>query len=423
MDALRADTDRWTEALCRLLRETEEALSDSAALAGDERAQVLADLTGERARLQAALRRVTGDGDADADEAGGGEGGQGGEPALQASWDGGDVVVWAANRDVEPAGSDELHRLVADAGAATVDWGLHRGVPLPTGARVAAVTAPISGALGWLVGVGAGQLGREAAPSARWMGEVALWATECVALGRMAPTLARSDNGGGPNGRHTTGRWAVRWTPAAIDAARLRELAARMPGAVAALAPSPASPERLCRSVLASAVDAVCRAGAARLVTVATAAVARTRADVAEAVLAGLDGTPFAAAARPASELADELKRWAAPVVNPASVGLSVRLDAPERDGGWLLTVEATGLERHPVPVEQALAFPNRAKAQEADVHLRRLERLLPALLRPTRRRGQVVLGADEAWELMTGTGASLVAAGFDVHVPAVSRR
>jgi len=427
VDVLQADTDRWTGALCGLLRETEEALADVAELTGDERAQVVADLTGERARLQAALRRVTGEDDdeGDGDGRAGDDDDDEGVLALQASWDAGDVVVWAANRNVAPAGSDELHRLVAAAGAATVDWGLHRGVPLPTGERAAAVTAPISGALGWLVGVGAGQLCQDCAPSARWLGEVAAWATECVALGRMAPTLARADGagGGGANGRHATGRWAVRWAPAAVDGARLRELAARMPGAVAALVPPPSSPERVCRSVLAAAIDAVCRAGAARLVTAATAAVARTRGDVAEAVLAGLDGTPFAAAARPASELADELKRWAAPVVNPGSVGLAVRLDAPEKDGGWLLTVEVSGLERQPIPVEQALSFGNRAKAQEADVHLRRLERLLPALLRPTRRRGQVVLGADEAWDLMTRLGATLVAAGFDVKVPAVSRR
>ncbi|MGH9178926.1 MAG: DEAD/DEAH box helicase, partial [Acidimicrobiales bacterium] len=159
------------------------------------------------------------------------------------------------------------------------------------------------------------------------------------------------------------------------------------------------------------------------LVTVATAAVARSRGDVTEAVLAGMNGATFTAATRPAGELADELKRWAAPVVSPGTVNLTVRLDPPEKDGGWLLHVEATGIERQAMPMEQALAAPNRAKAQEAETQLRRLERLLPPLLRPTRRRGLVVLGADEAWEVMTSTGATLVAAGFDVRVPAASRR
>ncbi len=428
MELLQADPAEWAAALHRLIIETTDALAGAARITGDERDQILADLSGEQSRLQAALHRLTGsnrisqsvhafdDGDED-DEVD--------EPdvlALQASWDAGDVVVWAAGRGVPAAGPDELHALVADAGGATVDWSLHRGVPLPTGDMAAGVTAPVSGALGWLVGVGAGQLGADAAPSVGWLGDVAAWATELVALGRMAPTLTRADKNGAP-ARHGTGRFAVRWAPAVVDAARLRELAARMPGAVAALTPAPSSPERLCRAVLAAAVDAICRAGARRLVTAATAAIARTRGDMAETVLARLDGEPFTANARPAGEMADELKRWASPVLSAGTVGLTVRLDPPEKDGGWLLHVEVSGIERHLVPVEQALASPNRAKAQEANVQLRRLERLLPPLLRPTRTRGTVVLGADEAWDLMTRTGAALVAAGFDVRVPAASRR
>ena len=431
LEALGAEPDLWVSTLRWLLRETEEALAGAEDIRGDERSQVLADLSGERLRLLTSLRRLTGD------DGHGDDGNTDGDAAdadvvrLHASWDGGDVVVWAASR-LAPADPQELHRLVAEAGGATVDWRIHRGVPLPSGARADAVTAPVTGALGWLVGVGAGQLGAEAGPGVRWLGDVAVWATELVALGRMAPTLARSDNGGSEKGgsdkssaggRHATGNFNVRWVPAVVDGPRLRELGARMPGSVAALAPLPPSPERLCRGILSAAVDAVCRAGAARLVAAATAAVARTRGDVAEAILAGLDGSPFAAAARPAGEMADELKRWAAPVVSAGTVGLTVRLDAPERDGGWLLTVEVTGLERHPVPVDQALGSSNRARAQEVDTQLRRLERLLPALLRPTRRRGQVVLGADEAWDLMTRTGACLVAAGFDLRVPMASLR
>ena len=427
LEQLQADRGTWAAALRSLILETEEAVACAARITGDERDQVLADLTGERTRLQAALNRLTGVNGRTADSIGHHDDEEDDDAdgcvlALQASWDAGDVVVWAAARSVPAAGAAEVHRLVAEAGGATVEWGLHRGVPLPTGERADAVTAPVSGALGWLVGVGSGQLGDESAPSVRWLGDVAVWATELVALGRMAPTVTRADQGGGP-GRHGTGRFAVRWAPAVMDAARLRELAGRMPGAVAALTPAPSSPERLCRAVLAAAVDAICRAGAARLVTAATAAVARTRSDMAEAVLARLDGEPFTANARPAGEMADELKRWAAPVLSAGTVGIAVRLDPPERDGGWLLTVEVSGLERHFVPVEQALAAPNRAKAQEVNTHLRRLERLLPPLLRPTRTRGKVVLGADEAWDLMTRTGAALVAAGFDVRVPAASRR
>ncbi|HET7486803.1 MAG TPA: SNF2-related protein [Acidimicrobiales bacterium] len=419
MEQLRADPAAWAGALHRLLVETDEALAVAAGIPGDEREQVLADLNGERARLAAALRRLTG--------AGGDEEPEGDEDAdvvlLQASWDGGEVVVWGANKAAPAADADELKELVADAGGATVGWESHRGVPLPAGDPAPALAAPVSGALGWLVGVGAGQLGGDdAGPSVRWLGDVAAWATELVALGRMAPTVVRLDKTNDA-GRHGTGRFAVRWAPAVVDAARLRDLAARMPGSVAALVPPPASPERLCRSVLAACVDAICRAGAGRLVTAATAAVARNRGDMAEMILARLDGKEFTANARPAGEMADELKRWASPVLSAGTVRLAVHLDPPEKDGGWLLQVNVSGLERQLVSLEDGLATPNRAKAQEVKTQLRRLERLLPPLVRPTRTPGKVVLGGDEAWDLMTRTGAALVAAGFDVRVPAVSRR
>ncbi len=214
----------------------------------------------------------------------------------------------------------------------------------------------------------------------------------------------------------------MRWLPGLVDADRLRNLSARMPGAVSAAEQPRSRPSQLCRSALGAVVDAVCRAGAARLVTAATVPVARSRSEVREAVLAGLDGTPFSAAVRPAAELADELSRWTAPVTGDRTAPLTVRLAAPEDDGGWLLTVEVEGPDgrQH---VEDALGGDRRAWATAVEAELRRLERLLPALMRPGRRRGRVVLDGGEAWDLMTTTGPVLEAAGFRVRVPALSRR
>src|SRR5205823_6579324 len=49
---------------------------------------------------------------------------------------------------------------------------------------------------------------------------------------------------------------------------------------------------------------------------------------------------------------------------------------------------------------------------------------LVPALLRPGgQRRGQVYLSQAEAWDLMTELGPALESAGFEVRVPALSRR
>ena len=75
------------------------------------------------------------------------------------------------------------------------------------------------------------------------------------------------------------------------------------------------------------------------------------------------------------------------------------------------------------ITIEQAIA---NAGSNQGDVEdeLARVERMVPALQRPGgTRRGEVVLSQDEAWELMVTTGSLLVAAGFDVRVPALSRR
>jgi hypothetical protein len=429
---LQASPVEWARTLGELLTETEEALAVVAASDREERDQALADLAGERESLAQALNRLTGE---DVEPlAVPGLGAAGYEaaaeelpdlpkvPALQASWTADQVVLWAGNPSVRSPDRDELATFITDAGAGAVDWvPLAKGVALPGGEKAAAVAAPIGAALGWLVGVGAGQLAAETGASVRWMGEVATWATELVAQGRMVPSLRKATTQTGKGNRQRTGSYAVQWVPAVVDRRRLGKLSARMPGPVKALDPS-AKAERLCRSVLIAAVDAVCRTGAGRLVTAATPPVARTRRDVSEAVLAGLAGTPFNAAQRPATELADDLARWAAPVLGDGDVGLRIGLDAPEQDGGWLLTAEATGVERQPLPIDKALATASGAKAQRVEAQLQRLERLLPALSRSSKR-GSVVLSADEAWQLMTSVGPSLAAAGFDVRVPVASAR
>jgi superfamily II DNA or RNA helicase len=170
-------------------------------------------------------------------------------------------------------------------------------------------------------------------------------------------------------------------------------------------------------------VDAISRAGAGRLVTPAAAPHASTRTEIAEAVLSGLDGRPFVADSEPAGRIGEDLKRWAGPVTANHRVGLIVRLDQPQADGGWLLSVEATGVDKHPMPVEHALVVASGTKSQQVEAQLRRLERLLPVLRRPSTRRGQVVLDSDEAVELMFTTGPSLGAAGFDTLLPVVSTR
>ena len=81
------------------------------------------------------------------------------------------------------------------------------------------------------------------------------------------------------------------------------------------------------------------------------------------------------------------------------------------------------GAEGELLPIEVALSDggPARPLADE----LVRLERMLPvaAAARAPCAGARSYLSQDEAWELMTVTGAELEAAGFDVRVPALSRR
>ncbi|HSS08517.1 MAG TPA: DEAD/DEAH box helicase [Acidimicrobiales bacterium] len=413
---LEANPDAWVATLRRMTAATDEALRTSQQLDGLEREQVLADLREERARLSSALYRLTG-------ESNGADRGRllpPGPPVLQASWAAGRVVVWGGGPGAMPVSVDELKGFLEEAGAGSVGWEIHGGVPLPGGVRAEALAVPASRALGWLVGVGVGAVeGADVGPSVRWLAEMARWATELVAQGRMVPRLRRSRS------RETgpTAPFAIRWLPALVDPERLAVLTRQMPGAVAATASSEPA-EGMGRAVLAGMVDAICREGAARLVLPATPPVARSQLELSEAVLSGLDGSRFEAAAGLGEELAGRIDRWTRPITFDSGVGLRVQLEPPDREGVWMLSVHAVGVDRSPLPVEVALVTAPRNKRWAVEAHLARLERLCPVLSRPGgHRRGEVALSTDEAWALMTQTGPVLAAAGFDVRVPPLSRR
>lgn len=451
VEMLAADRFGWAAALRRLVFETDDAIKSAERSLGEERAQVLRDLASERERLASALERLTGDRVSPPPELAGADGAveknrARGEPTqtsqgapagsavlnepveavLQGSWAEGRLVVWAGALGASSEDGRELVGLLDRTDASGLGWERHPGVPLPSGDLVEARSAPLSHILGWLVGIGAGQVGGPIGPSLRWIGQVAVWGTALVAEGRMVPVLrsvaGASPQAKSPAGRALTGRHRVRWAPALINREQLVNMAERMPGSVVALARLPQQ-DGACRAILASVVDAVCRAGADRLVVPAAVAEAITRTEVAEAFLSGLAGKPFSASVDAAGRLGEDLKRWASPVTGTIKVGINVRLASIEEGGGWLLSVEATGVDRQPLPVEHALAVASGAKSAQVEAQLKRLERLVPALRRPTTRRGQVVIDSEEAAELMFSTGPVLAAAGFEVYFPAVSSR
>jgi superfamily II DNA or RNA helicase len=423
---LDSDRQAWTSALRRLIIDTDDALRRVAQLPGEERDQVIADLGGERDRLAAALTALTGEvvvpsplaqqAPAAAVEAAPQVATAPAVAQLQASWADGRVIVWGGGRGVEPADTDALKVLLTEVDADSIAWERHAEVTLPGGGRAEARSAPLAQTLGWLVGLASGQVEGAIAPSLRWMADVAVWGAELVAQGRMIPVVRGSGGGG-----HAQSRHRVRWVPALADRERFADLVGRMPGAVVAVQATP-QPDGACRAILASVVDAITRTGAERVPVPAALPAPSSRVEVSEAILAGMHGRAFSADAEVAGRLADAMKRWAAPVATAPRVGLSVRLDPPADDGGWLLHVEATGVDKAPLPVEHAMVVASGTKSGQVEAQLRRLERLLPLLRRPSTRRGQVVIDSDEASELMFSTGPSLTAAGFDVYLPQVSR-
>ena len=430
IEVLESDRLAWRAALSRLLRDAEEHLASARTLQGEERAQVIADLESEHRRLAAAWKRLTVGPDAARDESDDDDDAEvlaPGRIQLQASWEPGRVVVWAAGPGTKFATCDEVTAMLAAAGAPSSGWTKHSSVPVPgVAGHAEAFAIPVGEVLGWLVAAGADEAGDDIAPSVRWLGRVAIWAVELTARGAMVPLLRQRKRGSGGS-TESTASYSVRWTPALIEPARLASIVAVMPRALLALDPK-VDARALTRSALTGMVDAICRDSARRLEVPAPPPRIRTATDVAEAFLARLDGSAFDAPVRLGGEISARVERWGRSVTGEHA-RLVVRLDPPDDGDAWRLTVLAAGRDSRDngsgglVPIEQAIVDAG-AERRDVEDEMARLERLLPALMRPGgTRRGQVVLSQDEAWELMTVTGAQLLAAGFDVRVPALSRR
>jgi hypothetical protein len=399
-------------ALDRLVLETNETLDAVRQITGEERDQVVADVEADLARLLSVRPVLAGPAPT--------PGGPPlalvpvGEVALQASWSAGQVVLWAAGPGTQPATSEELLARLAALGGPS-NGGAHASVPLPSGTRAKAVSVPVAEALGWLVSVGGGPTPEGVGPSVVWMGRVAVAAVRVVAQGAVVPALR-----GGKRGDGGSMGLSVRWVPALVGGDELDELADAVPPPVVAL--TQAGGRTVTAEVLGAVVDTIVSDAAGRLELPAPPPITRTASAVAEAVITRLDGSSFDAPVAVGAEVSKRLDRWARPVTGTDRARLVVQLDPPDRSDAWFLTVLGRGAEGGLLPIEVALG--DSASTKPMADELTRLERVLPALLRPGGlRRGQVYLDQAEAWELMTVTGASLEAAGFDLRIPALSRR
>ncbi len=409
---LEADPGWYQRTVERFIDDTDERLENARQLRGAERALVVADFESDLALLEATYDLMT---RAAASAAAGLVADPAGEVLLQASWANGEVVLWAGGPGVPPAPNDVLSSRIEATGAPAMGWSVHPGVRLPGGVHAEALSIPVADSLGWLVAVGGGLGGDGLGLSVTWLGRVAVAAVRLVAQGRIVPGL-RSDG-------RTEGEameLAVRWSPALVDEVEVAELAEAMPGPVTALAGNDA--KVVTRNVLAAVVDAVARDAAGRLDLPAPPPATRTPAAVAEAVITRLDGSSFMAPVAAGAEVSKRLQRWTKAVVNPSRPTLVVQLDPPDKGDAWFLSVLGPGAEGNLLDVEVAMVDGKDGKSLADE--LARLERIYDVLLRPGgRRRGQVYLSQDEAWELMTVIGPSLTSAGFDVRVPPLSRR
>ena len=343
--------------------------------------------------------------------------GQPGTLQLQLSWHQGRLIAWVAGRNAGSADVPEIRARLKEVGADPDSWTEHRPVPLPNGTHAPALSAPLPVTLGWIAGLGGTAGDERLGVSVTWLGLATALAVRLVADGRMVPQLEKVADAAG-----NRSKFAVRWVPTLIEHEDLTGLSKSMPTSVTVFDRRTGS-QQVTSRIISGMVDAICTDAAARVEVPAPPPQPRTTADVSEAVLTRLDGSVFEASHQAGTEVAKVLKQWARGVIGDAVLKLIVQLDPPDQSNAWHLKtlVDING------KLDRAEAVMSRSKHNRKEAikrELERLEGLYPPLARSrSSRRGEVLLGQDEAWELMTEVGPVLASAGFDVRVPPLSPR
>lgn len=428
---LRDHKKAWAAALLRMLDDADIAIERAGReLKGHERALVVADFEAEWKRIDEVLTELIGP--ADAPTTASKKASKTIEPLpidagrtqLQLSWTPGRVVAWASGFRAEAADEEQLRSMLAEAGADSITWESYNSIRVPNQGRAPAVAAPIRACLGWLVALGSAGDEDATGPSMAWMGHATATAVRLVAQGRVVPQIKKARRTPDtPSGGNGTSPFEVRWAPALVDEAEHRALSTALPGSVCVIESRPDT-SSMTDAIVSDVVTTICHEAAARLDVPAPPPDPTTKADVAESFLALLDGTPFLAPSRMGSELARRIDQWIKPVTGTKRFSLILKLDPPDESNAWYLSVQAPNSDDRLLPVEQAMVNSANTRRREVEQELVRLERLYPELLRPgARRRGEVVLSQEEAWQLMTKEGPVLRAAGYEVHAPVLSRK
>ncbi len=412
----------WVNGLVRLLDDLEFTIEDTKRFTPrPTKFLVLDDLASEADRVDEVLTELVGPPR---------KGGRKAPPApgeavasLQLSWLPGRVVAWLGGWNAEPGEADDIAGHLAAAGS-VLEWSEHDDITLPDGSTAPAVQAPLDQALGWLVALAGTQDDDTIGASATWFGLVAATAVQTVTQGRIVPQLAKARRGTvdqKPAQGHSF--YEVIWRPALVPPESIRLLSESCPGS-ACVFETRRDKRAFTDAVLEDLTDTIVAASATRLEVPAPPPTLNNRSDMIEAVLARLDGEAFSAPTRLGGDLARRMDQWAAPVTQATKHPLVVELNEPDQSGAWHLRVLAQGDKKTLDPVEQVMVTSSNARSKRIRDHLVRLERLYDVLMRPgSRRRGEVLLSQDEAWSFMTSTGDVLLANGYDVRVPNLSRK
>ena len=425
------DENATLSLLDRLIINAENDLASVRHLPGDERDQVVADFTDTLLSLRAAFTRLrppppgwtTISDDADwNDESFGFSDVEPIEPdevRLQASWSHGQIVVWASARGATAESNEALAARLEASGGPPQGWQLHADIILPDGQQAEALSIPMKDVLGWLTAVGGGAQPDAAGASLLWLGRTAIEGVRLCAAGSIVPRLRLASE--------RTGRFTdafVRWVPGLIDSTVIDALAAAMPATVLAADPNGNGGSRATTlAVIAGVVEAIVNESIERVELPAQPPTATSSTDLADTVIARMDGKAFRADHALTRDLSKRFDQWSRTVTDPMQARLVVQLGAPSgAQGVWLLSVHLKIAKGKLVAIDEALRAPDTSRVAVGE--WARLGRLVPALGRAdVRQLGRVVLGQDEAWEFMTVLGPTLAAIGFDVRAPALTRR
>lgn len=426
---LEANRSAWVMTLFRLLDDNDEAFNRAKRrYRGATRSLVLDDLDAESDRIDQVLTELIGPPPEPKKKQQQPQQQQKtdepvvvGTVQLQLSWQEGRLVAWAAGHNTEPASHDELMERLADAGAGSIGWVQRDDLKLPGGKSAPTVAAPLESTLGWLIDLGSHVHDDRLGVSVVWMGLATAMAVQMVSVGHVVPHLVQFR--GARRNQGDEGTYSVRWQPVLIDTERLTQLVDAVPGTSMACQQDQ-DRRKFAGQVITDLADSIVRTAAGQLETPAAPPETRSRADVGETILCRLDGTAFKAPNRIAAEVVRKMSQWSEPVRGTNDMRLVIQLDPPDDVGAWhaavLVPADRGALE----PVEVTLATRSGSRAKSVRAQLSRIERLFPELLRPGgRRRGEVILSQDEAWDLMTKGGPLLTRAGFDVRVPPLSKR